>query len=112
MVTDSLLGYIKERQLQRDRWVTALQSTRVPLRLINGPADPVSGWMTGTLFFLPLLLTSSFYCSVKFVGDCYFLLFFYYHHVLLGFTILYPFAVAHFLLLSIVWIKLNSPVHV
>ena len=26
-----------------ERWVGALQHTRVPLRLINGPVDPVSG---------------------------------------------------------------------
>jgi hypothetical protein len=50
LVTDSLLGYIKERQAQRERWVTALQTTRVPLRLVNGPADPVSGGMTGLLW--------------------------------------------------------------
>lgn len=38
-----LIAYIDERRLQRARWVGALQRTRVPLRLINGPADPVSG---------------------------------------------------------------------
>ena len=38
-----LLGYIKERKHFRERWVGALCRTPVPLRLINGPADPVSG---------------------------------------------------------------------
>lgn len=38
-----LIGYVDERRRQRARWVGALQNTRVPLRLINGPADPVSG---------------------------------------------------------------------
>ena len=38
-----LIGYIPERRQQRERWVGALQRTRVPLRLINGPEDPVSG---------------------------------------------------------------------
>jgi pimeloyl-ACP methyl ester carboxylesterase len=38
-----LIGYIDERRRHRQRWVGALQNTRVPLRLINGPEDPVSG---------------------------------------------------------------------
>lgn len=38
-----LIRYIDERRKQRSRWVGALTSTRVPLRLVNGPADPVSG---------------------------------------------------------------------
>lgn len=38
-----LIRYILERREQRSRWVGALQNTRVPLRLINGPVDPVSG---------------------------------------------------------------------
>ncbi|MDX1665687.1 MAG: alpha/beta hydrolase [Saprospiraceae bacterium] len=38
-----LLSYIKERKLNRQRWVNALQKTDVPLRLINGPKDPISG---------------------------------------------------------------------
>ena len=29
---------------QRDRWVAAMQRTTVPLRLVIGMADPVSGW--------------------------------------------------------------------
>jgi pimeloyl-ACP methyl ester carboxylesterase len=37
------IRYMDERRRFRARWVGALQSTRVPLRLINGPEDPVSG---------------------------------------------------------------------
>ncbi|MEQ8934471.1 MAG: alpha/beta hydrolase [Amphiplicatus sp.] len=38
-----LLHYIPERAANRERWVGALQNTVIPLRLINGGADPVSG---------------------------------------------------------------------
>lgn len=38
-----LIAYIDERRYNRERWVEALRRTRVPLRLINGPEDPVSG---------------------------------------------------------------------
>lgn len=38
-----LLHYIPERIAHRERWVGALVSTAVPLRVINGPQDPVSG---------------------------------------------------------------------
>jgi pimeloyl-ACP methyl ester carboxylesterase len=38
-----LIRYILERRAQRERWVGALQRTRVPLFLINGADDPVSG---------------------------------------------------------------------
>lgn len=38
-----LIRYMPERRAHRERWVGALQKTRVPLRLINGPEDPVSG---------------------------------------------------------------------
>ncbi len=39
----SLLGYIAERRRERARWVGALQSATIPLRLICGAVDPVSG---------------------------------------------------------------------
>lgn len=42
-VLHRLLRYIPERRDNRPRWVGALTDTRVPLRLINGGADPVSG---------------------------------------------------------------------
>ena len=32
-----------ERRLHRERWVGALQTTKVPIRLVCGMADPVSG---------------------------------------------------------------------
>jgi pimeloyl-ACP methyl ester carboxylesterase len=38
-----LLGYIAERRRNRERWVGALQSGRLPLRLVNGLEDPISG---------------------------------------------------------------------
>ncbi len=42
-VWPALLDYIDERRACRERWVGALQTTPVPLRFINGAADPVSG---------------------------------------------------------------------
>ncbi|MEM9704930.1 MAG: alpha/beta hydrolase [Pseudomonadota bacterium] len=42
-VLHKLLSYIPERKKYRDRWVGALTRTHVPMRLINGGADPVSG---------------------------------------------------------------------
>jgi pimeloyl-ACP methyl ester carboxylesterase len=38
-----LIHYINDRRRHRDRWVGILQTTPVPLRLIDGPEDPVSG---------------------------------------------------------------------
>lgn len=38
-----LLGYLAERRARRARWVDALCRTPVPLRLVDGLADPVSG---------------------------------------------------------------------
>jgi pimeloyl-ACP methyl ester carboxylesterase len=38
-----LIRYIEERREHRERWVGALQKAAVPIRLINGPEDPVSG---------------------------------------------------------------------
>lgn len=42
-VLPPLLGYIAERRAHRERWVGALRGARMPLALINGSADPVSG---------------------------------------------------------------------
>lgn len=42
-VLPPLLGYIAERRLHRERWVDALRQARMPLALVNGSADPVSG---------------------------------------------------------------------
>ena len=38
-----LIRYILERRANRDRWVGALQTTAVPLHLIDGALDPISG---------------------------------------------------------------------
>jgi pimeloyl-ACP methyl ester carboxylesterase len=37
------IRFMADRVLHRERWTGALQRTRVPLRLVNGAADPVSG---------------------------------------------------------------------
>ena len=42
-VLHRLIGYIPERVKQRERWVTAMQKGEVPLRVIDGEVDPVSG---------------------------------------------------------------------
>jgi pimeloyl-ACP methyl ester carboxylesterase len=39
----ALLGYLRERREQRARWVGALEKADVPLRLVVGMLDPVSG---------------------------------------------------------------------
>jgi len=41
-IAHKLIGYIAERRRYRDRWVSALRSS-VPLRMISGLDDPVSG---------------------------------------------------------------------
>lgn len=38
-----LIRYMQQRQQFRHRWVGALQSSVVPIRLINGTEDPISG---------------------------------------------------------------------
>jgi pimeloyl-ACP methyl ester carboxylesterase len=42
-VMPRLIRYIDERRRHRERWVGALQTTKVPLRFVNGALDPVSG---------------------------------------------------------------------
>lgn len=42
-ITHKLIRYIPERRANRERWVGALQKTVVPLRVIDGPVDPISG---------------------------------------------------------------------
>lgn len=42
-IAHKLIRYMTERQTNRARWVGALQRTKIPLRFINGLADPVSG---------------------------------------------------------------------
>ena len=38
-----LIRYMPERRANRARWVGALQNAKIPLCLINGPVDPISG---------------------------------------------------------------------
>lgn len=38
-----LIRYMEERRKNRTRWVGALQGLEIPLRLINGTQDPISG---------------------------------------------------------------------
>lgn len=38
-----LMQYIRDRRQHRERWLAALRETPVPLQLINGSYDPVSG---------------------------------------------------------------------
>ena len=42
-IAHRLIRYIQERRRCRSRWVGALETTSLPLRLVNGPEDPVSG---------------------------------------------------------------------
>lgn len=42
-IAHKLIRYMTERRTNRERWVGALQRTKVPLRFINGLADKVSG---------------------------------------------------------------------
>ncbi len=42
-IMPKLIKYIPERRLHRQRWVEALQHSKIPLKLINGLVDPVSG---------------------------------------------------------------------
>ena len=38
-----LIRYIQERRDNRERWVSAIQKATIPIRLINGIFDPISG---------------------------------------------------------------------
>lgn len=42
-IAHKLIRYMTERTKYRERWVGSLEKTKVPLRFINGLADPVSG---------------------------------------------------------------------
>jgi pimeloyl-ACP methyl ester carboxylesterase len=42
-VLPKLIGYIRERARHRERWVGALQAAGIPLCLVDGVEDPVSG---------------------------------------------------------------------
>jgi pimeloyl-ACP methyl ester carboxylesterase len=42
-IAHKLIRYMSERSERRQRWVGALQAAAVPLKLIDGAADPISG---------------------------------------------------------------------
>lgn len=42
-VMPKLIGYMAERRRHRERWVGALVRSAIPIRLINGLDDPISG---------------------------------------------------------------------
>lgn len=42
-VVHLVIRYMKERVINQNRWLAATQHTNVPLRLIDGLADPISG---------------------------------------------------------------------
>ncbi|MGH8454189.1 MAG: alpha/beta fold hydrolase [Nevskiales bacterium] len=42
-VFPKLIRYMVERRQHRERWVGALQNAKIPLRVIDGSVDPVSG---------------------------------------------------------------------
>jgi pimeloyl-ACP methyl ester carboxylesterase len=42
-IMHKLIRYMRERRVYRSRWVDAMQSSDVPLKLIDGAADPISG---------------------------------------------------------------------
>ncbi|MCP8463239.1 alpha/beta hydrolase [Pseudomonas sp. ZM23] len=42
-VMHRLIHYIIDRREHRERWVGAMQRTAVPMRVIDGPLDPISG---------------------------------------------------------------------
>jgi pimeloyl-ACP methyl ester carboxylesterase len=42
-VMHRLIRYIPERRRRRERWVRAMQATSLPLKLIDGLLDPISG---------------------------------------------------------------------
>lgn len=42
-ITHKLLGYMKDREVHKERWVSALTPNQARIGLINGALDPVSG---------------------------------------------------------------------
>ncbi|MGB5324782.1 MAG: alpha/beta hydrolase [Pseudomonadales bacterium] len=69
----NLITYINDRIAHRERWVAALQSSPVPIALINGSVDPVSGehmiaryqQLQGRLDYLARLPTIGHYPQVE-----------------------------------------------
>ena len=42
-IVHKIIRYMDERERRRERWIGILRTTTVPLRLINGLADPIAG---------------------------------------------------------------------
>lgn len=42
-IAHRLIRYIRDRRCHRERWVQALRAAAIPIQLINGSMDPVSG---------------------------------------------------------------------
>jgi pimeloyl-ACP methyl ester carboxylesterase len=42
-ITHKLIGYINDRKENATRWKAALLEAEIPIKIINGPLDPVSG---------------------------------------------------------------------
>jgi pimeloyl-ACP methyl ester carboxylesterase len=42
-VTHKVGRFVTDRYIHRNRWVRAMRQTTVPMRMIDGPADPNSG---------------------------------------------------------------------
>jgi len=38
-----LIGYINDRRANATRWKSAIVEAAIPIKIINGPLDPVSG---------------------------------------------------------------------
>ncbi|WDE07914.1 alpha/beta hydrolase [Thalassomonas viridans] len=50
-ISYKLIRYMQERKINRERWVGALTRASVPVRLINGSLDPISGVHMVTRYF-------------------------------------------------------------
>jgi len=59
-------GYLKERHLHRHRWVNALCKTEVPIQLIQGEDDIISGAETIERF--KQLVPAGDVCTIPHVG--------------------------------------------
>jgi pimeloyl-ACP methyl ester carboxylesterase len=42
-ILHNLITYMRDRRQHRERWVAAIREAKIPVALINGSADPVSG---------------------------------------------------------------------
>jgi len=42
-IIPGLIQYIRERKIKRDYWLMSMQNTKVPMRLVIGAEDPISG---------------------------------------------------------------------